>query len=109
MINIETIQPIECEAQFQTLQFQPLSKIPIGETFVAVVSLSNLSPFPLLVEQGAWKINTANGVTSQPFASHLSELILKPQEKSNDVVVLYISETESSTFRPGSYSLKWKR
>lgn len=106
-ITVETVQPIECEVQFQTLQFQPLSKIPVGETFVAVITVANLSPFPVVLEQGVWKF--AEGLVNQSMVSQLSGKTLKPSEKGNDVAVLFLDNVESKTICPGSYSLKWKR
>ena len=102
------MQPIECEAQFQTLQFQPLSRIPIGETFVAVVTVTNLSPFAMILEQGAWKFDCSH-LTSQSMMSQLSGKTLKSEEKGNDVVVLLLAENANKKIEPGFYSLKWKR
>lgn len=106
-LELETVQPVECEAQFQTLQFQPLRQIPVGEPCVAVVTVTNLSPFPLLLEQGVWKLDQL--LTSQPMASQLSGLTLQQGETANDVSVLSVSESENRQIRTGSYSLKWKR
>ena len=106
-MELETVQPVECEAQFQTLQFQSLRQIPVGEPCVAVMTITNLSPFPLLLEQGVWKLNQL--LSSQPMTSQLSGLTLQQGEKANDVVVLTVLECESEQIRTGSYSLKWKR
>lgn len=104
-LELETVQPVECEAQFQTLQFQPLRQIPIGEQCVAVVTVSNLSPFPLQLEQGVWKLDSL--LTNQPMPSQLCGLILEQGEKANDVAVLSVEKCDK--IRTGSYSLKWKR
>jgi len=105
--TVETVQPIECEVQFQTLQFQPLLKVPVAETFVAVITVANLSPFPVVLEQGVWKF--AEGLTHQPMVSQLSGKTLQAAEKGNDVAVLFLDGVDSKAICPGSYSLKWKR
>lgn len=106
-LELETVQPVECEAQFQTLQFQPLRQVPVGDPCVAVVTVTNLSPTPLLLEQGVWKLDSL--LTSQSLSSQLSGLTLNTGEKANDVIVLTVSQCDKRTVRTGSYSLKWKR
>jgi hypothetical protein len=107
-LELETVQPVECEAQFQTIQFQPLRQIPVGEPCVAVMTVTNLSPFPLLLEQGVWKFDPL--LTNQPMPnSQLSGLTLQKGEKANDVAVLSLSNGDNRHIRTGSYSLKWKR
>ena len=107
-LELETVQPFECEAQFQTIQFQPLRQIPVGEPCVAVMTVTNLSPFPLLLEQGVWKFDPL--LNNQPMPnSQLSGLTLQKGEKANDVAVLSLSNGDNRQIRTGSYSLKWKR
>lgn len=106
-IELETVQPIECEAQFQTMQFQPLSLIPLGEQCVAVMTITNLSPFPLILEQGVWKFDPS--LTSQSMPSQLSGLTFQQGEKASDVITLSVSDCEHRKIRTGTYSLKWKR
>ena len=59
------------------------------------------------MEQGGWKFIEC--LTSQPMTSQLSGKTLKPGEKGNDVAVLFMTDVEKESIRPGSYSLKWKR
>lgn len=106
-VDLEAVQPIECDAQFQTLQFQPLRQLPAGESCVALVTVSNMCPFSLLLDQGMWKFDSL--LTSQPTTSQLAGLTLRPGEKANDVAVLLVAECDNQDLRPGSYSLKWKR
>ncbi|KAK4015014.1 Trafficking protein particle complex subunit 11 [Daphnia magna] len=107
-LELETVQPVECEAQFQTIQFQPLRQIPVGEECVAVMTVTNLSPFPLQFEQGVWKFDTL--LTNHPMGnSQLAGLILQKGEKANDVAVLSLDNGDNRQIRTGSYTLKWKR
>lgn len=72
-----------------------------------MVTVANLSPFPVVLEQGVWKF--AEGLTNQAMASQLSGKTLKPAEKGNDVAVLFLDNPDIKSIYPGSYSLKWKR
>lgn len=107
-LELETVQPVECEAQFQTIQFQPLRQIPIGEECVAVMTVTNLSPFPLQLEQGIWKFDSL--LTNHPMGnSQMCGLTLQKGEKANDVAVLSLANGDHRQIRTGSYTLKWKR
>jgi len=55
-LDVDTVEPLAIEAQFQTMLFQPLAEIRRGEPFVAVVGLTNVSPFALVIEKGAYKV-----------------------------------------------------
>lgn len=132
LITIETVEPLDLTAQFQTmLHFQPLMKLPVEEDFMAVVTVTNRSPFTLLLDQGNWKWKKTDGggggggvvVVNEPLPSQLVGLSLKPGEKASDVAVLSLSPSANSNnhkkkeddemrdglLQVGSYSLKWKR
>lgn len=103
---MESVQPIVCEAQFQSMLFQPLTRLPIGDC-CAVMAVSNASPFPLLLEQGLWKLDAL--LASQSAGAQLAGLTLQPNEKAADLAVVSVAECPTQTLRTGFYSLKWKR
>ena len=107
VIEVESIQPLVCEAQFQSMLFQPLTRVPVGDCCAAVIAVSNASPFPLLLDQGLWKFDAL--LASQSAGAQLSGLTLRPGEKANDLAVISVAECPQQTLRAGFYSLKWKR
>jgi len=99
----------------------PPDQLPAGESCLTVVSVTNISPFPLLLDSGSFQLETdfggsiANPVTKTEIlsTSPLSGLILQPGEKASDLAVLQLADADSlaamKKILPGSYSLQWKR